>query len=166
MQIGVQVKYDLSALKQALSMESALPFIAKAYEAWATIYRAAMQERFVAFSRGGGNWPELSPRTLLKKRRGGKSAAILRDTGILFGTLNPTFGQPGQHQFILPNGVEVGFSEGSSYSDGSSVADIARYHQFGMGHNPVREILVQPSDKTIQLMGDVMVQAIGDALNA
>ena len=165
MNITITVNYNFDKLYNALSASTQIPQIAKAYEAWATIYRAAMQERFVVNSRGAGSWPALSKRTLEQRRKKGKSAAILRDTGLLFGTLNPTFGQPGQHQQLFDNGIEIGFSDTARYSDGSSLADIAAKHQYGTWNIPQRTIFVQPSDKTKSIMSKVMEKALEDVIN-
>ena len=88
------------------------PQITRALKQWAARYRGFIRERFDIFSKGGGNWAPLAPATIAARRKGKKrkkaKPAILRDTGVLFAALSPTFGKPGQIQEIIKFGVEVG----------------------------------------------------------
>lgn len=42
----------------------------KALRNWARRYRSFVQRRFVTYSRGGGDWPPLSPLTIARRRKG------------------------------------------------------------------------------------------------
>lgn len=135
------------------------PHIRTALKQWAARYRGAMQQRFVRFSRGGGNWPPLK----YKRKRGAReSAAILRDTNTMFAALSPAFtGAPGQFEDIGPMQVRVGYGGPGTYPDGSaSVADIAEFHQVGAGNLPVRETIVEPPQATMRGMADDMQRAM------
>ena len=127
----------------------------KVFKQWAIRYRSFVRERFVKFSRGGGNWKPLKR----KRRRGElKRAAILRDTGTLFASLDVQFrGKPGQLQESLPNGIRVGFGGPAKHPKaGITVAGLAAVHHFGLGRVPARPIIVDPSSKVIkQMAGDV-----------
>ncbi len=123
--------------------------IRRMFKLWAARYRADMQDRFDRFSKGGGDWAPLKH----KRKRGAKNrASILRDTGILFSVLNPTFrGQPGAVEDGIPFGVEVGFGGPRTYPSGKgpTVADIAFWHHTGAGRLPKRTILVEPSRQVV-----------------
>ena len=79
---------------------------------WGAIYREWVRERFVTFSRGGGDWAELKPATVARRRKGKKRTAtfkrggrrmriktggpaILRDTSTLFAGTDPTLNRHG-----------------------------------------------------------------------
>jgi hypothetical protein len=76
----------------------------------------------------------------------GMGVSILRDTGVLFAALNPTFiDAPGQFQMDVDGGVMVGIGGPGAHPDGkATIADIAGFHQAGGGHLPQRTIIVQP----------------------
>lgn len=116
------------------------------YNQWAARYRSFLRERFVRYSRGGGDWPALKRK---RKRGAKKKAAILRDTGTLFNVLSTTFqDNPGQLQEDLSNGVRVGFGgPGTHPGADMTVARLAEIHHFGKGHMPERQIIVDPSDE-------------------
>lgn len=135
--------------------------IRTAIRQWGFRYRGAMQERFVKFSRGGGNWPPLK----YKRKRGErKRAAILRDTNTMFGALNPAFiSAPGQYQEDISWGIKVGYGGPSGYVKGKSaatVADVAEFHQTGAGHLPVRKTIVIPEPRVINSMANDMQRAL------
>lgn len=101
-------------------------------------------------------------------RAGGGNYAILRDTGALFAALAPTVQDaPGAFEQQLPFGVEVGFGgparhpapEGSK-SAPPTIADIAAFHQFGAGHLPKREIIVDPTQEVTNEMANDMDRAL------
>lgn len=138
-------------------------------------YRAFLQERYDKFSKGGGNWPMLSAATLRKRRKGRSSGhsttpisvSILRDTGLLFNTLSPIYqGLPGQYESPFAGGVEIGIAGPARHTGGSgkksqpTIADIARFHQFGMGHNPIREIVVLPTPDVMQQLLEIVQRAL------
>jgi hypothetical protein len=130
---------------------------------WAARYRAFLQERFVRFSKGGGSWPALAPSTVARRREGG-SVAILRDTGTLFAALSPGFsGQPGAFEKHDGLKVTVGFGgPGGHPTAPVSVADLAKFHHFGLGNLPKREIIVKPDAKTLRGMSQDMRRGLGE----
>ena len=144
----------------------------KVFRQWAARYRGFARARFERLSGGGGGeWPRLAASTLAARRRktkGGKlrtatgkrrrfkagahsmiSAAprILRDTGTLLAALQPQFSRrPGQLQKDLRDGIRVGYGGPQRHPSGggTSVADIASFHQEGGGRLPRRRIIVEP----------------------
>jgi hypothetical protein len=132
--------------------------IRDAIRQWGARFRSFVQRRFVKYSAGGGDWPPLKS----KRSRGAlAAAAILRNTGLLFSALLPTFQQaPGQHQKDIPFGVEVGYGGPGSYPSGASIVDIANFHQTGAGFLPVRKIIVRPDQSTINQMAQDMERAL------
>lgn len=139
-----------------------------ALKLWAIRYRSYIQLRFDTFSRGGGNWRDLSPATK-KARRGNKKAksrtfAILRDTGTLFAALNPVFsGAPGALQEQIPFGIRVGYGGPQTYQKGTraTIADVASFHQNGVEPRlPKREIIVTPDEHLLDLMSKDMTRAL------
>lgn len=162
--VSATVKIDLSGLikyrevlNQDLRGQSAGP-VRVAMRQWAVRYRSFTRERFVSFSRGGGDWPPLKS----KRRKGAiGSAALLRDTGLLFGALSPTFSsKPGQLQRDERFGVRVGFGGPGRYPTGVSIVDVAGWHQSGAGNLPVRRIIVSPDDNTVRQMSKDMERAL------
>jgi len=119
---------------------------------WPYRYYGFAKDRFDRFSRGGGDWPPLAEST--KHGRRGHRYTVLRDTGLLFGALEFELGAepPGQKTEKLAMGVRVGFGGPSSYPDGTSIADIATFHQSGGPKLPKREIIVQPNVETLNAM--------------
>ena len=201
---------------------------------WRKRYLGYIRRRFVANSRGGGDWPRLKSSTVLSRRHKGKAtkqalgyrsrlsgmsdvqrkayrsmlkrtsarlaeqmgssvnsnrvkalarahvarrvrslggkletrnqiasgliaggnASTLRDTGTLFSALDVS--RSDNWKFVK-NGLKVGFlkSNNRKHPDAKrslSVSDIAGIHQFGKGHNPKREIIVNPDNQTTQGM--------------
>ena len=156
-EVTTSVIIDLSGLKrfkkslaaQMSSPSDASP-VGKMLMKWAIRYRSFAQLRFNAHSRGQGDWPPLAPSTIAK-RRGKGQASILRDTGILFAALTPTWQAPpgGVNQYI-PYGVRVGFGGSASHPEGHvTIAAIAGFHQVGGGNLPKREIIVDPPASVI-----------------
>lgn len=157
--------------------------VAKAIRQWGFRYRSWAQERFDKFSKGGGDWPDLAESTKRARRQGkgkkqkirkakttGKTDrrfkkvnvsgtfSILRDIGLLFAVVSPTFsGQPGALEQKIPFGIRIGFGGPSAHgSSKATIADIASYHQAGKGHLPKREIIVAPpAHVTVQMSGDM-----------
>lgn len=117
---------------------------------WAKRYRSFAQERFVRFSRGGGDWPPLRPQTVARRRKGkgaGPVAVILKDTDTLSKALIPEWSaKPGAIQLDIPFGVRVGYGGPARHAKGgkATIADIARFHHEGAGRLPKREIIVEP----------------------
>jgi len=188
MEVHVTVKVDKVLFAENFNVGKIFnsPQMIKAYKAWAVVYRAAMQERFNTFSRGGGDWAPLAQSTIDARRHGGKGnhkrgkralkkaieggggqVTILRDTGLLFMALSPAFGQPGQLESIVENGIEVGFGGTSGYPDGkATISDIAGFHQKGNKNLPKREILVEPPVGAIDTMKAIAVKAVEDYFGA
>jgi len=152
------------------------------FKQWGTRYLAFTRRRFVAFSGGGGDWPDLAPSTKkarrgptsrkkVRRRKGaatttrgsGRKFAILRDTGTLLAALD--VGAPGNRFDRLPDGIEVGFGGPSRHPKGkATIADIARFHNQGAGKLPQRKIIVPPDSPTVEGMrqdGVRAVQALG-----
>lgn len=134
-------------------------------------YLAFTRTRYSRYSRGGGDWAPLSPETIKRRRKAragtaaaskviraatGGDAAILVDTGTLFGALNR--GAPGNRFEDIPGGVRVGWGDLRHAKTGkgaATLADIAHYHQTGAGRLPARPLLVEPDAQTITgMMGD------------
>lgn len=90
-----------------------------------------------------------------------RAASILRDTGILFAALDPTFtSRPGQLEKGIPFGVTVGYGGPGRHPKGrATIADIASFHQEGGPHLPKRELIVVPDGKTLDAMANDMVVA-------
>lgn len=169
--ISTTIAIDLSRLKKfrnALSSDlsgASQGPVRQALSQWAARYRGFVQERFDAFSKGGGDWPPLSPATIKARRKGkkpkkGKAAkvAILRDTGTLFAALTPQFvGAPGAVERHVPFGVVVGYGGNASHPNAPlSIAQLAAVHDQGLGNVPQRKILVPPSEHVKSLMiGDM-----------
>lgn len=137
---------------------------------WGTRYLAFVKREYVKNSKGGGGWTPLSRATLRSRRKGTGSkvaadgsirnssgqfvgkVAILRDTGTLLAALDP--GNPGNHFKDKPGAVVVGFANTRHPKGGSTIAQIASYHQEGKGV-PKRPILVEPDAATVSgMMGD------------
>lgn len=121
--------------------------------AWELIYRAFTRQEFYKNSRGGGDWAPLRPSTLRRRRGRGVNAAILRDTGALFASVQPTSGgllksTRGQLRFtaVLSNTTQLG--------------RIAQYHQEGNRRLPIRLILRSPPVRIIRKMMEVGKQLL------
>ena len=124
---------------------------------WGARYLTFIRRRYVRYSRGGGDWKPLAPSTV-RKRRGGR-AMVLVDLGILLGAL--TIGQPGNLFKRIRGGIRVGFGGPSRHPKGGvSIADIAKFHDQGMGNNPKREIIAEPSAQVVKAMQGDMTRAI------
>lgn len=141
------------------------------FRQWGKRYLTFTRRRFVAQSRGGGEWRPLAPSTI-KARRGGKrrrtrsprartktttrgsataaTVAILRDTGTLFKAL--TIGLPGNLFQRIKDGIKVGFGGPARHPGGkATIRDIAVFHNEGKGV-PKRQILVRPDSALIAAM--------------
>ena len=151
------VKLDLKGLENfAKAIATNSPAIVKTLKQWGVRYRGFVQRRFNTYSKGGGDWPPLAPATIKRRRKGkrkGGKVAILRDTGTLFRALNPVLGQPGQlEEYPGTFSVRLGIGgpvlhPGSGYGlkGTATIADIASFHNFGMGV-PKRQIIVEPDE--------------------
>lgn len=160
-----KVDVSLHGLKRfRKTIDKKPPWIVPVFKKWAARYRAFLQRRFAAFSKGGGNWPPLKPATIRARKGKGQNVAILRDTGTLFRALNPVFGgNPGAVESIHDWGVEVGYGGGAVHpsTKTTTIADIANFHQTGAGFLPERKIIVPPDRATRQGMAQDMEKAMG-----
>ena len=137
------------------------------FRQWGARYLTFARQRFVRYSRGGGDWKPLAPSTL-KQRRGAKRrrtrsrrahtktttrgsarrVAILRDTSTLLNAL--TIGAPGNLYKLIRKGIRVGFGGPSRHPKGKmTIRDIAVAHDEGQGRLPKRQILVEPDQRTV-----------------
>lgn len=137
---------------------------------WKQIYRSFIRQRFVSFSRGGGDWPPLKPSTLAKRRKGKGSgtAAILRDTGLLFASLQPGVEGTGLLQATdRPLGFTAFMDSKQTYAKGGGVSlgDVANFHQTGAGRLPVRKIIDVPDRDTVAQMGEKAHKIITGQIN-
>lgn len=127
--------------------------VRRAMRQWSHRYKTFIRRRYSRFSRGGGDWPPLSPITIARKG----STGILVDTGTMFGATDPQFFVAGWLNKSIRNGITVGFGGPGSHPSGEkTIAQLAEIHQTGKGNNPVRKIIVPPDQGTIRLMvGDM-----------
>lgn len=157
------IKINITGLTSFLSAQQSgnSPAIAKTLKQWAVRYRTYLQQRFIRNAAGGGVWPALSPITIARRRKGKRKSnnvQILRDTGTLLQALDPIFsGAAGAIEDSVPQNffIVVGYGGASMHPSGlATVADIAKFHNFGMGHNPKRTIMVMPDSATMQEMSN------------
>lgn len=90
--------------------------------------------------------------------------AILRDTGTLFGAMQA--GHAGNVFEDIPGGVRVGIGGPAPHPGGSTIADIARYHQLGTTRMKARPIMVQPTGKLHQEMSEAYTNGVKRAIDA
>lgn len=136
------------------------------FKQWAFVYRTFVRRRFNIYSRGGGDWPALSPKTIARRKTGkrakkiGRRVTILRNLGILYVALSPRFrGSPGALEKMVIDGVVVGFGGAAKHPSGkATIADIAAFHDEGRGHLPQRRIIVDPDNKTIDRMRSIVIR--------
>lgn len=106
-------------------------------------------------SRGGGEWPPLKKSTIARRRKGkggGRTAAILINTGLLYATLAPSPSGAWIEE-DTPTGVRFGYGGPTKHGDGKvTIADIASFHQEGAGKLPVRKVIAEPDKATLELM--------------
>lgn len=138
--------------------------IQKGFKQWGEVYRSFIWERFDTYSKGGGDWKPLSPKTIARRRKGSGSglvAAILVDLAIMKNALAPNLIKPGRFDEKIKGGIRVGYG-GPDKHKGSTftIARLARMHHEGKGRLPKREIIVEPDHKTVVKMIDVMEVAI------
>lgn len=123
--------------------------------------RAAKQHKSARISRANANIRASNRKEISRWLKESKHS-ILRDTGTLFAALSPTFtNKPGAIEENIPFGIRVGYGGPARHTDGESkspptIADIASFHQNGVGRLPKREIIVAPDSKTIRgMIGDM-----------
>jgi hypothetical protein len=154
-----QIKIDLKGLKQfAQGLHGSSAAVYKTLKQWGARYRSFLQLRYERYAAGGGDWPPLKPATIKRRKKGGAGGVqILRDTNTLFNALSPIVAAPGGFEEInvAKFSVTVGYGGGAihpSSKSGVTIADIAAFHNFGMGFNPVRLIMALPDQHTINGM--------------
>lgn len=150
--------------------------VRKGFKQWGARYRSFLRERFDKYSKGGGDWAPLSPKTIARRRKGRArttvrgerdrrfklgTVSILRDKGIMFAALDPVFrNKPGQLQDDIPFGIRVGFGGAAPHGDDKiTVAYLALIHDQGLGHVPARVIVVAPDSATQRGMASDMERA-------
>jgi hypothetical protein len=152
--VTVTVKMPgLARFKRAVKGDRALSL--RITRMWEARLKGFLQTRFAKQSRGGGEWPPLAPSTIERRRkgRGTGSAAILRDTGLLFTALQPGTIAPGGLTKHGQLQLEVGYGGSAKHkSGGVSIADIASFHQTGGGNLPQRGIIVKPDSAVLSSM--------------
>ena len=149
MKINATVTRDLSGFTQLKDKaQPRSPEMIRYKKRSAQKYRSFLYHRFDRFSRGGGNWKKLSPRTLAARPRR-RRKFILRVTHTLFKALSPRFrGLPGQFEDLRGNSIIVGYGGGAKHPNSNkTVAQIAAYHQLGGVNLPQRKVIVRPDAK-------------------
>lgn len=148
--LSIKINLDgIKHLKQKLTNNPSM--MGEIRAAWALLYRSFVRRRFDTYSKGGGDWPALAPSTLRRRRRGrGRGqAAILRDSGRLFASFQPSLGASGSIQSLdKPLGVEV-------FLGGTPLSTIASYHDAGSARLPQRQIMVEPPESEKDKMANV-----------
>jgi hypothetical protein len=118
---------------------------------WIVRYKKFALARYNRNSRGGGDWPPLSPKT--KKRIKKRSRAILKDSNTLVSTLDPIptldkYPKPGIVTINHYRGITIGFGGGGAHPlSRLSIGRLATVHHLGLGRVPVRTILVDPTQE-------------------
>lgn len=125
----------------------------RVFKAWHTLYRNFLQDRFAKFSRGRGNWPPHSQRTIDQYG----PHPLLRLTGELYKALAGSYG-------VIPGGIRVMMPR-RKHNSGLSLNRIAEIHHFGLGVVPKREIWALPTETTKKRMRAVMRDWLNDAIN-
>jgi len=170
---SVEIKIEgLNRFRSMLDQNPPPPAVATCLKQWAARYRGFVQRRFDRMSKGG-EWKALSPKTIARRRKGktnakgtksgrvgkkrakamadagGGNVAILRDTGLLFAALNPTFNSIGGLEQVDGFSITVGYGGPAKHTGKGghiSIADLAAIHDQGLGHVPKREIIVPPDE--------------------
>jgi hypothetical protein len=143
------------------------PVAKKVLKQWQARYRGFAYRRFDIFSKGGGSWPPLAPATVKKRRK--QSSTILRDKNLLFNALNPALygaAAPGSFTEFGDWIVTLGYGGNARYTGPGSqanIADIARFHDAGLGV-PKREIIVPPPGDVVEAMKGDANRAINEFL--
>jgi hypothetical protein len=151
------------ALDRDLRLSSNGP-VRRALQQWIAILSRFLTRRWMLFSHGGGNWPDILPETRARKVKRGLLNLIMRATDSMFQAFAlSSEGKPGTLSEEVPFGVRLGFGGGLDYphpGSGTSMAKIAMFHQTGAHPNRVRKIIVPPDTTTTQKMREVMQSAL------
>lgn len=165
--MGIRVEVKMPGIDRMLKIVADQKIGERVANAWVTIYRSFVRQRFARLSRGGGEWAPLKPSTIKRRRGGGGNAAILRDTGAMFAGLQPSLGGSSllKSSPLKPVGFVATLESARQYKSGAGLADVAGYHHHGEGNLPARPILVQPPASTVNQMATKGQEIIAKALN-
>jgi hypothetical protein len=199
---SVEIRLDgMDRFSRALESGQS-PVVQAMLKQWGARYRSFAQRRFVAQSKGGGEWKPLAMVTIegrlraplrrlgndlragkitqqqfdksVKRARGkvnrnrqklverfkekktfhgpGGGVMILRDKGLLLQALNTELSSGGIEQQEGLS-VKVGYGGPAGHpGTNATIADLARFHDQGLGHNPKRAIIVPPNESTLRGM--------------
>ena len=131
----------------------------------AVVYLAYLKRRYETQSRGGGEWPDLAPSTLTRKRYGKKKGAkaenarILRNLGLLLNALNIGAAGNAARQ-TGPTRYEFGFADAPHGAGGPPYRQLAIWHDQGTSRMPQRQILVLPDDATVRVIERLLVNFV------
>lgn len=161
----VKVTYHgrgVTALKKALRVRGLVPEFSQAFDQINRIYRAYLRDRFVKFSRGGGNWRKLADSTLARRRNKDKSSvAILRDTGAMFASFQPSIVKTsGLVKKRSKLGFDVTFGRPMGHYSGVTTTQLMRWHHSGAGRLPARKLVVGMDSKTAKQVARVVEKAM------
>lgn len=124
--------------------------------------RAYEEERFWDYAQGGGDWPELAPATVKRRRKSrakgslgpAGETAILIDTGGLVGALAPeaTIGSSND-----VNGFRLTIRINDAPHEGGGTFDqIAAWHHFGAGNLPARKVIGPLPDHVLDTLNAIV----------
>lgn len=135
--------------------------LADAEKRASTAYITYVLRRFDKNSRGGGDWPKLSPATIAAKG----SSAILVNTRLLrlglqtgIGVVDVVTGRTWRLTFKFT-------STKTHPPSGLSISDLASMHHLGFGKVPARKILVKPDSTTMERITRIMTKGCADTVN-
>lgn len=154
-----EVRINLSPLRRRVKVPR------EVFQKWADRWKKFSQERFNRLSKGGGEWKQLSPRTIVERFHRKKFkrtvTSILFESGTLFKVLEPGKRRRGGTLKFKRRGgqirsVRVGYGGTAKHplSKSKSIAVIARKHQKGdrRARLPRRRIVVAPPRKVVRMM--------------
>lgn len=173
-----RVVWDLKGLRQLQKfLKGNDPLFRKTMTSIGTLYQVFTDKRYDKFSKGGGTWRKLKPKTVERKskkgggrgtaratvnqRRTGGPTAILVDNGILKNSLRSA----GAVKMVKRKTIRVGFSTTRQHEGtGLTMAELADIHQRGLGKGlPKRPIFVEPDSATKKRMRRAIMIAIEKA---
>lgn len=121
---------------------------------WAKRYSAFVRRRFTR--KGDGTWKRLADSTIAGRRKRGKGARPLRDTGLTLNALE--VGASGNLLKNIKHGIRFGFGGPARRRDGhASISQIAIFHDQGDGV-PQRKIIVKPNQAVVRGMVEDVVK--------
>jgi len=160
MDIEVKLSVNLKPLEQYIELltKPGKPGHNEILLRWLIRYKKFAKAQFNKNSRGGGIWPPLKKKT--KKRVKKRSRRILWDSETLSHTVDPipTLDKnpaPGILTIRTTKGLTIAFGGGGRHPYSKlSIARLATVHSLGLGNNPVRVILVPPTEEIKRRMVD------------